>query len=638
MPSIPRRTLAALATTLALIAGTAPAASATSTIVGPPALSVSTSGTNYDSLMTNLTADGSASYAVPSDGTITGFSANLLCSTTCSVRLVVLRDVATAPTYQVVSASASESGSTGIASFSTSLPVFAGDLLALELGTSSGVRMATQAGATNRARFNGIGTPGGSFTFDDTFPGNVFLFNAELIPPVGTTVTVDVPGSVNAGESVDYQVHVDRVTGSDRSGISGSVSLTENGAPIAACQSLPVTAGEATCTTTAGSTAGRHEIEATYSGNGSFSSGSGSGHVNVKVATTTTVSATPDRVDAGAAIVFSATVTPPPSAVYVAFAPAVDRGTVAFRVDGEAVATCAAQPVDGTTGVATCTTTAPTQGVIHTITVDYSGGTFYGPSGGNSSFRLTTPALSAPATVDAGTVAVGKAGTAARVTVTSSGTRAARITSAVVAGADFAIVGDTCSGSSLAPAATCTVDVSFTPAAAGTRTATLTIASDAKAVTVALTGQGVLPAPVVPPTPPLTGARVASTQAATLIAGAASAAIKLPLLCPVVQPCTVSGTLTVVTTLGTASAAKTKVATIARFSGVRIEGGKTKAIKLKLDRAIVKRAQQRGVRRLKATLTLVTRVGGQRITTEESLTLRIPKARTKAKASPKFTG
>ncbi len=88
---------------------------------------------------------------------------------------------------------------------------------------------------------------------------------------------------------------------------------------------------------------------------------------------------------------------------------------------------------------------------------------------------------------------VGSTSAAQTVTLTNSGTAALKITS-VAASGDFAET-NTC-GSSLVTGATCSIVVTFTPTATGTRPGTLTIADSATGSpqTVALTGTGTAPA------------------------------------------------------------------------------------------------------------------------------------------------
>jgi hypothetical protein len=108
------------------------------------------------------------------------------------------------------------------------------------------------------------------------------------------------------------------------------------------------------------------------------------------------------------------------------------------------------------------------------------------PSGGGSS-----PAtLSAdPASLSYPSQALNTASSAKAVTVTNTGTAAATVSGVTVTG-DFAQT-NTC-GTSIAAGASCTVSVTFTPTASGTRAGDLSIASNASngTTTVALTGVG----------------------------------------------------------------------------------------------------------------------------------------------------
>jgi hypothetical protein len=106
-----------------------------------------------------------------------------------------------------------------------------------------------------------------------------------------------------------------------------------------------------------------------------------------------------------------------------------DRGTVAFSVDGAAVAACAARPVEN--GVATCATTAPPSGAAHLVSATYSGGSLHHGSAGEGRFALKTPGAALPAAAGAGRVAVGASGTA-RVTLTSAGSAPLRVASVAV--------------------------------------------------------------------------------------------------------------------------------------------------------------------------------------------------------------
>jgi hypothetical protein len=94
-----------------------------------------------------------------------------------------------------------------------------------------------------------------------------------------------------------------------------------------------------------------------------------------------------------------------------------------------------------------------------------------------------------------GTQDVGVPSSALTETVTNSGTDILTIAKATIAGADpgdFATSADTCSGATINPTDSCTVNVTFTPAASGSRTASLEFIDNAanSPQTVALTGTG----------------------------------------------------------------------------------------------------------------------------------------------------
>ena len=103
---------------------------------------------------------------------------------------------------------------------------------------------------------------------------------------------------------------------------------------------------------------------------------------------------------------------------------------------------------------------------------------------------------------------IGTTGDADAVTVTNTGSEPLTVTGTPLSGADpgdFALQSE-CTAA-LAPGAACRVLVRFTPRAAGTRVATLTVTSTAAdgAVRVLLTGAGTAPPPPPPPTPAISG-------------------------------------------------------------------------------------------------------------------------------------
>ena len=115
----------------------------------------------------------------------------------------------------------------------------------------------------------------------------------------------------------------------------------------------------------------------------------------------------------------------------------------------------------------------------------------------------TAPELVQPAAVQWPQTAVGTAATEVPVTV-AGGASGARIHSVALEGedaGDFSIVGDGCSGTTLAPAARCVVSVLARPSVAGTRTAELVLTdSSAARTTVPLRVET-----EAPPEPPMTG-------------------------------------------------------------------------------------------------------------------------------------
>jgi streptogramin lyase len=111
-----------------------------------------------------------------------------------------------------------------------------------------------------------------------------------------------------------------------------------------------------------------------------------------------------------------------------------------------------------------------------------------------------TPAVTlSPASLSFGTVTTGTSSPAQIVTVTNSGTGVLMVSNIAISG-DYTQTSNGCS-SNLGINATCQIAVTFTPSAAGARTGTLTLTTNATGSpqTVALTGTGV--APVVYPGP-----------------------------------------------------------------------------------------------------------------------------------------
>ena len=149
---------------------------------------------------------------------------------------------------------------------------------------------------------------------------------------------------------------------------------------------------------------------------------------------------------------------------------------------------------------ASCTITAtftPSAAATYNATITVTDSATGSPqtialSGSGSATSGSPTATLSSSTIAFGTVAVGNNGSSS-VTVSNSGTAALAISGIALGGtnqADFAQT-NTC-GSSLAAGASCTITASFTPAAAASYTATITITDNATGSpqTIALTGTG----------------------------------------------------------------------------------------------------------------------------------------------------
>ncbi|MBO0823528.1 MAG: choice-of-anchor D domain-containing protein [Actinobacteria bacterium] len=133
----------------------------------------------------------------------------------------------------------------------------------------------------------------------------------------------------------------------------------------------------------------------------------------------------------------------------------------------------------------------------------------------------TNPGISvAPATLTFSSQAIGTTSSAQPAVVTSNGTSPLNVGSVTISG-PFQISSDGCSGQSITPPGTCTIQVVFTPTATGTATGTLTIPSDGGTKTVTLSGTGAAVADLgisigASPNPISTGKKAFLTYAVTL--------------------------------------------------------------------------------------------------------------------------
>jgi hypothetical protein len=221
-------------------------------------------------------------------------------------------------------------------------------------------------------------------------------------------------------------------------------------------------------------TVGSNSITAQYGGDGN-NGASTSAAVTVTVAlaqTATALVASAANPTVGQSVTFTATVTQNPGS-------AVPTGTVTF-MDG--AATLGTGTLSGS-GVATLSTIQLGIGA-HSITAVYGGDQ---NNGGSTSAAVTvtvTVAQVLSATLTPGTLTftgvVGTTSAAQTATLTNTGNTALSITGITLTGAnpsDFAET-NTC-GSSLVAQQTCAISVTFAPVAAGSLTATLSVADNA---------------------------------------------------------------------------------------------------------------------------------------------------------------
>src|SRR3989441_1258037 len=183
-----------------------------------------------------------------------------------------------------------------------------------------------------------------------------------------------------------------------------------------------------------------------------------------------------------------------------------------FAVAGSGVAPCplAGGPVAASASCAFTVTFTPaaTGGRAATVTItDDAPGSPQSVS--LTGTGVTPPTATLPSTSSAfGNQRVGTTSAAQNLTLTNNGGTPLNLTSITITGAqaaDFAFAaGNTCptGAGSVVPGASCTISISFTPAATGARTATVTITDDAASSpqSVSLAGMGIAPAVTLAPT------------------------------------------------------------------------------------------------------------------------------------------
>src|SRR2546425_749650 len=183
-----------------------------------------------------------------------------------------------------------------------------------------------------------------------------------------------------------------------------------------------------------------------------------------------------------------------------------------FAVAGSGVAPCplAGGPVAASASCAFTVTFTPAATGARTATVTITDDAPGSPQSVSlTGTGVTPPTATLSATSSAfGNQRVGTTSAAQNLTLTNNGGTPLNLTSITITGAqaaDFAFAAaNTCptGAGSVAPGASCTISISFTPAAASARTATVTITDDAPGSpqSVSLAGTGIVPAVTLAPT------------------------------------------------------------------------------------------------------------------------------------------
>ncbi|MDA0185248.1 choice-of-anchor D domain-containing protein [Solirubrobacter phytolaccae] len=473
-----------------------------------------------------------------------------------------------------------------------------------------------------------------------------------------SAVLIATPGSVPTGSTTQLTatIYAGNVVAT---AAGGTVTMKIAGAAIDGCTALPVVNGTATCTSPVFPTVDFKRIDVAYSGNSPYEPSNGYTWLSIYGPASIEASVAPNVVDQRAAITYKANVVGAQltsTGDVSVLSPPQDLGTVAFFVDGVAVPACAAQPVSAQ-GLATCSTSAPAVKGAHKLKTSFSGVDGAGPASATAPFTVLAPEVTVAAT-DFGSLTVG-ATSSRTVTVTNTGDSALKFGTVAVTG-PFTVVGGTCVDAKLAAGATCTLELAFTPAAAGAHTGALTLNHNAGdgVTTVALSGTAVAAAAPVPPvsTPPAKPATLDPAKKPTFTVSVPSGdgakasqvpTLKLPLSCPALTECELNGKLTIEQSAlvnGKAKSSAAATTTVAKFSKVQVQAGGLKTVKLELSAAFIKSAQKKGIRRIRATLTINTVLGsGEKLTTAQRITIVIPKAAkqkvaAKQQVKPKFTG
>ena len=334
----------------------------------------------------------------------------------------------------------------------------------------------------------------------------------------GTGYAASILLSENPSSSVTYGTPVTvtaTLSGSNGTPI-GNITYTLDGVMQPSVALSPTSGnGVASFTLPGTLSVGTHSVLVNYAGDNNYTESTleSSFNLTVNAVATTTTLAQPSSstITAGGSVTLTATV--------VVGSTPVTSGTVTFASGTTSIG--AAQL--NASGVATLTTTTLPVGT-DSITASFVGTANDAASNSTPAVTVTVNAATgpgvtlAPSNLSFGSTVVGTPAAAAQsVTLTNNGTSPLTI-SAITATGDFALdPSTTCSTSNqVAAGGSCTVAVSFTPTAAGTRTGTVTISDNASGGTqvIALTGAATAPGVTLAPSNLSFGSTVVGTPAA----------------------------------------------------------------------------------------------------------------------------
>ena len=335
------------------------------------------------------------------------------------------------------------------------------------------VQGATNAYSIAAADFNGDGNTD-ILTFDDAEAG-VFLSNGD-----GTfTASATAYGSTS---SPNY----DSLAIADLTG-DGIPDVAIADSDVTSVHILPVHDSVTASATASGISipgTGTQNVTATYAGDTNFLTSTSTvvQLLATKITTGLALNASATTVFYGQQITLTAILQP--------------YSSQSLTTNGETVTFASGSTTLGTgtlsSGVATLNVTSLAVGT-DSVTASYPGDTNFAPATATAvsiAVGAAAPFVTlAPGSLTFAAQTTGSTSTAQTVTLTNSGTAALSITS-IAASGDFAETNNC--GTNVAASSTCTISVTFTPTAGGTRTGTLAITDNAggSPQTVALTGTG----------------------------------------------------------------------------------------------------------------------------------------------------